>query len=110
MSVHVLRLSLFLPWKPLIGNLLFLNRGSLSGLQIKLIFFGHLRLFDTFNLILQLLLDLLNFSAASFSAVAKYPISRDKELVVITERFVLEQLNLAKELISENKVLLFYTF
>lgn len=75
-----------------------------------MIFFGRLRLFDTFNLILQLLLDLLNFSAASFSAVAKNPVSCDKELVVITERFVLEQLNLAKELISENKVLLFNTF
>lgn len=55
------------------------------------------------GLFFQLLLDLLNFSAASFSAVAKNPVSCDKELVVITERFVLEQLNLAKELISENK-------
>ncbi|XP_034678161.1 uncharacterized protein LOC117908615 isoform X2 [Vitis riparia] len=55
------------------------------------------------TLFFQLLLDFFSFSAASFSALARYPVSEDKELIVIVERFILEQLNLAKDSISEVK-------
>uniref|UniRef100_A0A5B7BF73 Uncharacterized protein n=1 Tax=Davidia involucrata TaxID=16924 RepID=A0A5B7BF73_DAVIN len=55
------------------------------------------------NLFFQLLLDLLSYSAASFSALAKYPLAGDKELRIVVEKFTFEQLNLMKDSISEIK-------
>ncbi|XP_059632216.1 uncharacterized protein LOC132274883 [Cornus florida] len=57
------------------------------------------------NLFFQLLLDLLSYSAASFSALARYPLQVDKELMVIVENFTIEQLNLTKDSILVIKVL-----
>ncbi|KAA8548482.1 hypothetical protein F0562_000251 [Nyssa sinensis] len=51
----------------------------------------------------QLLLDLLSYSAASFSALAKYPLAGDKELRIVVEKFTFEQLNLTKDSILEIK-------
>ncbi|KAG5512734.1 hypothetical protein RHGRI_038844 [Rhododendron griersonianum] len=55
------------------------------------------------NLFFQLLLDLLSYSAACFSALARYPISDSKELMDVVEKCTFEQLNLAKISISEVK-------
>ncbi|XP_059632242.1 uncharacterized protein LOC132274900 [Cornus florida] len=55
------------------------------------------------NLFFQLLLDLLSYSAASFSALARYPLQVDKELMVIVENFIIEQLNLTKDSMLEIK-------
>ncbi|XP_052188587.1 uncharacterized protein LOC127798968 [Diospyros lotus] len=55
------------------------------------------------NLFYQLLLDLLRYSAACFSALARYPILDNKELVVIVEKFTVEQLSLTKDSVSEIK-------
>lgn len=55
------------------------------------------------NLFFQMLLDLLRYSAACFSALARYPISDAKELMDIVEKCTFEQLNLAKNSISEIK-------
>ncbi|XP_057783593.1 uncharacterized protein LOC131001267 [Salvia miltiorrhiza] len=51
----------------------------------------------------QLVLDLLSYSAASYSALARYPSSIDKELVGSLENFVAEQFTLMKDLVSEIK-------
>ncbi|KAL6535157.1 hypothetical protein OROMI_026531 [Orobanche minor] len=51
----------------------------------------------------QLVLDLLNYSAASYSALARYHVSVNKELVVSLENFISEQFTLMKDLISEIK-------
>ncbi|XP_022974865.1 uncharacterized protein LOC111473635 isoform X1 [Cucurbita maxima] len=53
------------------------------------------------NLFFQLLLDAVKFSAAIFSALARYPLSEDKALMNMVENFILEQLNLMNELVSE---------
>ncbi|XP_022147009.1 uncharacterized protein LOC111016053 isoform X2 [Momordica charantia] len=53
------------------------------------------------NLFFQLLLDALKFSAASFSALARYPLFEDKMLMSTVENFTLEQLNLMNESVSE---------
>ncbi|KAK9289292.1 hypothetical protein L1049_017768 [Liquidambar formosana] len=55
------------------------------------------------SLFFQLLLDLLSFSAASFSALAKYPVPSDRVLMDIVEKFTLEQLNITKDSITEIK-------
>ncbi|XP_059447116.1 uncharacterized protein LOC132178652 isoform X2 [Corylus avellana] len=55
---------------------------------------------DTF---FQLLLDLFSFSAATVLALARYPVSDDKLLIDIVEKYILEQLNLTKDSISEVK-------
>ncbi|KAL7081323.1 hypothetical protein ACP275_14G032800 [Erythranthe tilingii] len=51
----------------------------------------------------QLVLDLLSYSAASYSALARYPVPANKELVVSLENFISEQFNLMKDLVSEIK-------
>ncbi|KAI3459604.1 hypothetical protein Pfo_016267 [Paulownia fortunei] len=51
----------------------------------------------------QLVLDLLSYSAASYSALARYPVSINKELVVSLENFISEQFALMKDLVSEIK-------
>jgi len=53
---------------------------------------------------LQLLLDLLSFSAASFSALARYSVSDDKPSIDIVEKYILEQLDVTKDSVSEVKV------
>ncbi|OMO59734.1 hypothetical protein COLO4_34090 [Corchorus olitorius] len=55
------------------------------------------------SLFYQLLLDFLNFSAASFSTMTKYSVFVDDASLVVVEKFILEQLNLAKDAISEIK-------
>lgn len=55
---------------------------------------------------MQLLLDALKFSAASFSALARYPPSEDKALMNMVENFTLEQLSLMIESVSEIQVLI----
>ncbi|KAL0322635.1 UNVERIFIED_CONTAM: hypothetical protein Sangu_1882800 [Sesamum angustifolium] len=51
----------------------------------------------------QLVLDLLSYSTASYSTLARYPVSTSKELVVSLENFILEQFSLTKDLVSEIK-------
>ncbi|XP_022722239.1 uncharacterized protein LOC111279560 [Durio zibethinus] len=51
----------------------------------------------------QLLLDFLRFSASSFSSMTRYSIVTDKASMEIVEKFILEQLNLTKDAISEIK-------
>lgn len=60
--------------------------------------------------ILQLLLNLLSFSGASFSFLARFPVSVDKLSLDIVEKFFVEQLNLIKDSISEIKVLIALCF
>ncbi|KAK3006672.1 hypothetical protein RJ639_017419 [Escallonia herrerae] len=55
------------------------------------------------SLFFQLLLELLSYSAAIFSALAKYPISSVKELMLTVAKFILEQLNLIKDSVMEIK-------
>ncbi|KAK6929636.1 Protein of unknown function DUF4487 [Dillenia turbinata] len=55
------------------------------------------------DLFFKLLLDLVAFSTASFSALSRYPILGNTELKVLVENFVLEQLNLARDATSELK-------
>ena len=50
---------------------------------------------------------MLNFSGASFSALARYPVSVEKMTVDIVETFFDEELNLIKDSISEVKVLIY---
>ncbi|XP_075664305.1 uncharacterized protein LOC142633929 isoform X1 [Castanea sativa] len=58
---------------------------------------------EHYNIFFQLLLDLLSFSAASFSALARYPVSDDKPLMDIVEKYILEQLDVTKDSVSEVK-------
>ncbi|CDO99399.1 unnamed protein product [Coffea canephora] len=51
----------------------------------------------------ELLLNLLSYSAASFSAMARYPISSSKEFILTIKNFISEQLNLTKDALSEIK-------
>lgn len=60
--------------------------------------------------ILQLFLNLLSFSGASFSFLARFPVSVDKLSLDIVEKFFVEQLNLIKDSISEIKVLIALCF
>lgn len=53
---------------------------------------------------MQLVLDLLGYSAASYAALARYPVPSDTELVVSLDNFISEQFNLVKELVLEIKV------
>ncbi|KAK0608541.1 hypothetical protein LWI29_032140 [Acer saccharum] len=53
------------------------------------------------NLFFQLLMDFLSFSAASFLALTRYPVSNNEESMSIVEKFTLEQLNLTKDAISD---------
>ncbi|KAJ4968051.1 hypothetical protein NE237_014752 [Protea cynaroides] len=55
------------------------------------------------NIFFQLVLDLLGFSAACFSALTRSPILGEKVVMHIVEKFVSEQLNLTKASISEIK-------
>ncbi|KAI5348341.1 hypothetical protein L3X38_001228 [Prunus dulcis] len=55
------------------------------------------------NLFFELLLNLLSFSGASFSFLARFPVSVDKLSLDIVEKFFVEQLNLIKDSISEIK-------
>lgn len=54
---------------------------------------------------LQLLLDLLSYSSASYSAFARYPILGNKEVMLSLGNFISEQLNLTKDSVSEIKVM-----
>ncbi|XAR48803.1 hypothetical protein NMG60_11031751 [Bertholletia excelsa] len=58
---------------------------------------------EHFHVFFQLLLDLISYSASSFSAMARYPISNDKELMVVVVKFTSELLHLTKGAISEIK-------
>ncbi|XP_073284102.1 uncharacterized protein [Primulina huaijiensis] len=58
---------------------------------------------DHSSFFFQLLLDLLSYSAASYSALARYPVSISKNLTVSIDNFISEQLFLTKELASEIK-------
>ncbi|KAK9931372.1 hypothetical protein M0R45_018648 [Rubus argutus] len=55
------------------------------------------------NLFFQLFLDLLSFSGASFSALARYPVCFDKFAVDMVETFFDEELSLIKDSLSEIK-------
>ncbi|XP_047323561.1 uncharacterized protein LOC124927228 isoform X2 [Impatiens glandulifera] len=55
------------------------------------------------NAFFQLLLDVLNYSAAGFSALSRYPVSDDNESMASVEKFTYEQLNLTKDSILELK-------
>ncbi|KAL3506326.1 hypothetical protein ACH5RR_031708 [Cinchona calisaya] len=55
------------------------------------------------TLFYQLLVNLLSYSAASFSALARYSISSSKEFILTIENFICEQLNLTKDALSEIK-------
>ncbi|KAF9686216.1 hypothetical protein SADUNF_Sadunf03G0135600 [Salix dunnii] len=54
-------------------------------------------------LFFQLLLDLFSLSAASIVALKKQPVFVDNASAAIIERFILEQLNLIKDVVSEIK-------
>ncbi|XP_052110550.1 uncharacterized protein LOC107466474 [Arachis duranensis] len=51
----------------------------------------------------KLLLEILRFTASTFSALLKFPDFGDKELMNIVETFTIEALNLTKDSISEAK-------
>ncbi|TXG72508.1 hypothetical protein EZV62_001087 [Acer yangbiense] len=53
----------------------------------------------------KLLMDFLSFSAASFLALTRYPVSNNEESMSIVEKFTLEQLNLTKDAISDSKAI-----
>ncbi|KAG6781449.1 hypothetical protein POTOM_014354 [Populus tomentosa] len=55
------------------------------------------------NLFFQLLLDLFSLSAASMVALKRHPVFVDNASAAIVEKFILEQLNLIKDLVSEIK-------
>ncbi|XP_039020868.1 uncharacterized protein LOC120152815 [Hibiscus syriacus] len=55
------------------------------------------------SLFYQLLLDFLRFSASSISSMARYSVVSDKASAEVVEKSILEQLNLAKDAISEIK-------
>ena len=62
---------------------------------------------DNLYLFLQLFLDLLSFSGAIFSALARYPVCFDKFAVDMVETFFDEELSLIKDSLSEIKVLIY---
>ncbi|CAI9771194.1 unnamed protein product [Fraxinus pennsylvanica] len=51
----------------------------------------------------QLLLDVLSYSSASYSAFARYPVLSNKEVMLSLGNFISEQLNLTKDSVSEIK-------
>ncbi|XP_050215429.1 uncharacterized protein LOC126666641 [Mercurialis annua] len=51
----------------------------------------------------QLLLEFLSLSASILINLTRYPVSTDVDSAVIVERFVLEQLNFTKDVVSEAK-------
>jgi len=53
---------------------------------------------------LQLLLDLFSLSAASMVALKRHPVFGDNASAATVEKFILEQLNLIKDVVSEIKV------
>ncbi|KAM7259640.1 hypothetical protein ACFE04_015381 [Oxalis oulophora] len=55
------------------------------------------------DLFFQLLLEYFSFSKACFVALTKHPVSSDKATITAVEKFLSEQLNLAREAISESK-------
>lgn len=55
---------------------------------------------------MQLLLEILRFSASTFSALLKFT-DGDKELMDDVETFIIEALNLTKDSISDAKVICF---
>ncbi|KAJ6694963.1 HOLLIDAY JUNCTION RESOLVASE [Salix koriyanagi] len=55
------------------------------------------------NMTLMLLLDLFSLSAASIVALKRQPVFVDNASAAIIERFILEQLNLIKDVVSEIK-------
>ncbi|KAK3187790.1 hypothetical protein Dsin_027351 [Dipteronia sinensis] len=57
------------------------------------------------NLFFQLLMDFFSYSAASFLALTRYPVSNNEESMSIVEKFTLEQLNLTKDAISDSKAI-----
>ncbi|KAB8500224.1 hypothetical protein FH972_025401 [Carpinus fangiana] len=72
-------------------------RSQKSALDDKILN-GHLH-----DVALKLLLDLCSFFAASVLALARFPVSDDKLLTDIVEKYILEQLNLTKDSILEVK-------
>ncbi|KAJ0092964.1 hypothetical protein Patl1_25859 [Pistacia atlantica] len=54
---------------------------------------------------LSLLSEFLSFSADSFSALMRYPVSNCEASMIIIEKFIMEQLNLTKDAISESKII-----
>lgn len=59
-------------------------------------------------IIFQLVLDMLSYSAASYSALARYLVLINEELMISLESFISEQLTLLKDLVSEIKVIASY--
>ncbi|XVF38081.1 hypothetical protein REPUB_Repub20aG0067100 [Reevesia pubescens] len=55
------------------------------------------------SLFYQLLLEFLSFSASIFSSMSRSSVLIDKASMVVVEKFILEQLNLTKDTISEIK-------
>ncbi|KAI5595714.1 hypothetical protein BDE02_03G159100 [Populus trichocarpa] len=55
------------------------------------------------NLFFQLLLDLFSLSAASMVALKRHPVFVDNASAATVEKFILEQLNLIKDVVSEIK-------
>ncbi|XP_048235460.1 uncharacterized protein LOC8267900 isoform X2 [Ricinus communis] len=55
------------------------------------------------NIFFQVLLDFLSLSATSMIALTRYPVMTDNDSAVIVERFILEQLNLTRDVVSEAK-------
>lgn len=53
---------------------------------------------------MQLVLDFLSLSAASATALTRYPVFTDNDSTIIVESFVSEQLSLIKDVVSETKV------
>ncbi|KAH7521858.1 hypothetical protein FEM48_Zijuj07G0076600 [Ziziphus jujuba var. spinosa] len=60
------------------------------------------------KLFFELLFNLLSFSAASFSALARYPVTVNQLSMNSIEKFILEQLSLTKDLVSEFKRIQLY--
>ncbi|KAH8512859.1 hypothetical protein H0E87_006233 [Populus deltoides] len=60
------------------------------------------------NLFFQLLLDLFSLSAASMVALKRHPVFVDNASAATVEKFILEQLNLIKDVVSEIKRINFF--
>lgn len=59
------------------------------------------------NSLVQLLLDVLTFCSASFTALVQYPSLMDDTLMNVVESSLLEQLNLTKDSLLEIEVLIY---